>query len=133
MGAKRAAFGPRKSAVELPRDRLLGLVARHGPLELLAKGLPGPEDQRLDRALAELQHGGDLAVGAPLELAHGERRALRERERRKGALDVLRAEAVDLVLRGRVHPRVESDLTRTPRRRPEALAADVVRDRDQPV
>ena len=101
-------------------------------LELLAQGAARAEDQGLDRAHGDVEDLGDLVVAAALELAHHERGALVEGEVAERSADVLGGERVflddglgELVL--------EDDLARAPLRLAEALAADVVRDRDQPV
>src|SRR5262249_43491577 len=112
--------------------RPLGLAAGERPLELLAERLARSEDQRLDRSLAQLKRLGDLQIRATLELAQRERRPLGEREGGERPADVISPEALSVILGGG-QPGVERDLGRTACRRAEALTADVVRDRDQPV
>src|SRR5205823_2637595 len=124
-----------KPSVELPRDGKLRLAAGERRLELLAQRATRPEDDGLDGARRELQDLGDLGVGTPLELAHDERGPLVERELSERAPDVLGARRFLLVRADEpvADVVVEGDLDGTPRRLPEALAADVVGDRDQPV
>src|SRR5690349_16650759 len=126
------ALLPRQAPVELPRDRELGLAAGQRALELFAQRAPGPEDQRLDRARRDVEDLGDLGIRPALQLAHDERRALVEGEVPEGAPDVLRARR--LVVEERVGDVVlKGHLGGAPGRLAEALAADVVSDRDQPV
>src|SRR5439155_3372680 len=101
-------------------------------LELLAEGATSAEDQRLDRAHGEAEDLGDLLVGAALELAHDERGALVEGEVAERTPDVLGGDRVLFDDRlGQLF--VQLDLGGPALRLAEALAADVVRDRDQPV
>src|SRR3954471_9904948 len=130
--AQRPLVLAREAAVELPRDRELGLVAGDPVLELLAQRAAGAEDQRLDRAHAQAEDLGDLLVAAALELAHHERRTLVEGEVAERAADVLGPDRV--LLDDRLGELLlVDDLGRATLRLAEALAADVVRDRDQPV
>ena len=130
--AQAAPLRAGQPTVELARDRELGLDAGERLLELLAEGAAGAEEQRLDRADGGVEDLGDLGVGATLELAHDERGALVEGEVAERAADLLRARALLLGLRlGELL--VERDLVRAARRLAEALPADVVGDRDQPV
>src|SRR5262245_12811934 len=133
MSAKAALLRVGKPPVELPVNRQRSLLAGQVLLELLAKCLPRAEQQRLERRDADAEHLGDLRVRAALELAHDECGALvrgqlaertpkildRGRRRLVGRLSV--ADAL-----------VERDLVRTALRLSEALATDVVRDRQQP-
>ena len=127
-----AALTPWQHAVELERDRPLGLAAGERAFELLAKRSARAKDQRLHCGLRHPEHRSDLGVGPALELPHREHRALVEAELREGAEDVLALEALVL---GRLQRdlRIEPDLARPARALAEALPADVVRDRDQPV
>ena len=115
------------------RDGELGLVAGDPFLELLAERAPGAEDQGLDGAHGELEDLGDLLVAAPLELAHDEGGSLVEGEVAERAADVLGGEGVVLDDCGFGELLLEDDLVRPALRLAEALPADVVRDRDQPV
>src|ERR687888_2020197 len=133
MRPQRAAFGARQTPIELARDRKLRLAARQRSLELLAEGAAGPEEQRFDRRHGDLEDLRDLRIGPALELAHDDRRALVEREVAERALDVLRARPALLLGREVTDLVVELDLVGSARGLPEALPADVVRDRDQPV
>jgi len=108
----------------------VGLVAVC--LELLAQCAAGPEDQRLHCADAQPEDLGNLLVAAALELAHHQRRALVEGKVAERAADVLSADRV--VFDDRLGELVlVDDLGRPALRLAEALPADVVRDRDQPV
>src|SRR5262249_16750296 len=110
----------------------LGLVAGDPSLELLAERAAGPEDQRLDGTHGEAEDLGDVLVRAALELAHHERGALVEGEVTERAADVLGAD--DVVVDDRLGELlVQLDLVRAALRLAEALPADVVRDRDEPV
>jgi hypothetical protein len=135
---RRWARSPARSArgshaVELERDRALGLAAGQRPFELLAERPARTEDERLHCGLRRPEHRCDLGIGAALELPHRERRTLVEAELGERAEDVLAAKArLVLELVGR-ELGIEHDLARPPRPGAEALAADVVRDRDQPV
>src|SRR5207248_3792414 len=132
VGPESSALAARQAPVELARDRELGVVAGDSLLELLAERAAGAEDQRLDCAHGEAEDLGDLLVGAALELAHHERGALVEGEVAKRAADVLGADRVLFDVRlGELL--VQLDLVRAALRLPEALPADVVGDRDEPV
>ena len=134
MGAQLAALGPREHPVGLLRQCKLGLHAGQRALELLAQRAATAEDQRLDRADAHPHDLRDLRVGAALELAHHERGALVERKMPERALDVVGGVGVvRLVDRHLGRVLEERHLGGPPLLLPEALAADVVRDRDQPV
>ena len=84
----------------------------------------------LDR---EAEHAGDLLVAATLELAHHDRRALVERERRERGQHLVEIRLLVVARRPARAPR--SSVTSRGRRAGLAPAhpADVVRDRDQPV
>ncbi len=118
--------------VELARDRELGLLARDRLLELLAQGAARAEEERLHRADADFEDLRDLLVAAALELAHDDRGTLVEGEVAERPPDVLGRQRV-LVDDALGELLLEADLGRAPLRLAEALAADVVRDRDQPV
>src|SRR5207237_7098331 len=133
VGAERALLLAREPSVELARDRELGLVAGDRILQLLAEGAAAAEDQRLDGAHRDAEDLGDLLVGTALELAHHERGPLVEGEVAERTADVLGADGL-VVFHHRLRELlVQLDLVRATLRLAEALAADVVRDRDQPV
>lgn len=127
------ALRARERAVELLRDRDLGVGARERALELLAQRATGSEEQRLDGGRRHAENLGDLRVRASFDLAQDDGGALVEREMPERAADVLGGRPAvvldDLV--GDVV--VELHFLRPSRRRAEALQADVVRDLDQPV
>src|SRR5262249_52176233 len=127
--AQGALLLAREPLVELLRDGELGLVAGDPFLELLAQRAARAEDERLHRADRDAEDLGDLLVAAPLELAHHERGALVEGEVAERAADVLGADRV-LVDDGLGELLLVDDLVRPALRLAEALAADVVRDRD---
>ena len=134
MCAQLPALRAREHAIGLLRERKLGLRARQLALELLAERPAPAEDQRLDRAHRQPHDLRDLGVGAALELAHHERGPLVERELAERALDVVGREAVLGLLDGQLRRVLEQRQLRGPALQlAEALAADVVRDRDQPV
>ena len=132
MRAKLALLGSRELPVDLLRDCELGLAAGEAAFELLPDGAAGTEDQRLDGGDRDLEDLGDLGVAPALELAHDERRPLVEREVAERPLDVLDADRV-VADEGLGDVLVQLDLARAARGLAEALTADVVRDRDQPV
>ena len=131
----RAELAPLRSwqpTVQLARDRKFRFAACQRPFELLAQGAARTKDERLDGARRDVQDLGDLGVRASLELAHDERGALVEPEVAQCAADVLAGGQI--VVDDRVRDVVlERDLRRSTGRLPEALPADVVRNRDQPV
>jgi hypothetical protein len=133
MRAQLRALRPWERAVQLLRKRELGVGAREHALELFPQRTPRAEDERLDRAHRDAEHLGDLGVRAPLDLAQDDGRALVEREMAERAADVVRSRPVVLVDERVGDVVVELDLLRPPRAGAEALEADVVRDRDQPV
>ena len=132
MRAQRSPLRPRQPAVELLRERKLGFAAGQRSLELLAQRTARAKDQRLDCADRESEDVGDLGIRPSLELPHDERGALVECQLPERAADVVRARPVVL---GNEHRDTvfELDLGRPARGLPEALPADVVGDRDQPV
>ena len=131
--AQLRALGPREIAVELFREGELCVGARERALELFPQRAPSAEDERLDRAHRDAEHLGDLRVRASLDLAEHDRCALVEREVAERAPDVLCSRRVVVVDERVGDVVVELHLLRPPRVRAEALQADVVRDRDQPV
>ena len=133
VGAQLRALGPRKVSVQLLRERDLRVVTRERAFQLLPQRAPRAEDERLDRAHRDAEHLGDLRVRASLDLAEHDRCALVEREVAERAPDVLCSRRVVVVDERVGDVVVELHLLRPPRVRAEALQADVVRDRDQPV
>src|SRR5262245_36288765 len=132
VSAQLSALLTRQPAVELKRDRELCLTARQRAFELLAQRAASAEDQCLDGTGGDLEDLRDLRVRSPLELAHDKRRPLVEGEVAERAPDVLAGRQI--VVDERVGDVVlERDLRRAASRLAEALAADVVRNRDQPV
>jgi hypothetical protein len=131
--AQLRALGPRQGAIQLLREGKLGVGAREGALELFTERTPGAEDERLHRAHRDAEHLGDLGVRAALDLAQDDGGALVEREVAERAPDVLRPRPVVLVDEPVGDVVVELHLLRPPRVGAEALQADVVRDRDEPV
>ena len=133
VGSERASFSARELAALQSREGLLGVVAGQAALELLAERAAGAEHQGLDRGDRDVEHLGDLGVGAAFELAHDEGGALVEGEEAEGAAELGRSGHVGALGRRGGERIVELDLARAARRVAEALAADVVRDLDQPV
>src|SRR5438128_4441854 len=119
MRAQGSLLRARQPAVELLRERELGLAARQRPLELLAQGAARAEDQGLDGADRDAQDLRDLRVRASLELAHHERCALVERKLAQRAADVLGARPLVLGNEGG-NAVVELDLGRPARGLAEA-------------
>ena len=133
VGAEGASLGARELVLLEARQGHLGLLARETAFELLAKGAASAEDQGLDGADRGVENLGDLRVGASFELAHDECGALVESEEAERAADLGAGRDVG-VFGGRGGERlVELDLLGAARGVAEALAADVVRDLDQPV
>src|SRR5260221_9049988 len=113
---------------------MLCLVARQRAFELLAERTPRAEDERFDGRRRQTEDLADLGVRATLELTHDDRGALVEREVPERAADVFRRRCLVVVGHEPVGDvEVELNLFRSPRRGAEALAANVVRDRDEPV
>jgi hypothetical protein len=133
MCSERAAFRARELAALQEIQGLLGLLTRQAALELLAEGAPGAKHQSLDRGERDVEHLGDLCVRTSFELAHDKGGALVEGEEAEGVADLGCGRDVGVFGRRRCEGIVELDLARASRRLPEALAADVVRDLDQPV
>src|SRR5438094_850943 len=117
-------------ARERSRQRSRSEDAEGLPLDLEASARA--EQERLDRADRERERLGDLLAAAALELAHHQGRALVEGEAGERVEHVVDARLV--VLQGdRLRRVVERDLVRAVAGLAPAHAADVVRDRDQPV
>jgi hypothetical protein len=72
-GADAAVTGQR----EVVTDPVAGRLARLRGVDQTAAG---PNQQRLDRGDADLQRLRHLVIGAPLQLAHQQRRALLRRQ-----------------------------------------------------
>ena len=131
--AARACVGTQEAPLRVAQVLLLdqgagGVTAEH-VLELLAHSPAGAEDQRLDRRLAHLERGRDLAVGAAFELAQDERLPLLRRQLGERGAERLGAAAFRLLDRNLL----ELDLDGAPRAVREGAAAFVVGDLDQPV
>ena len=71
--------------------------AGEAALELLAESAAGAEHQGLDRGDRDVEHVGDLGVGAAFELAHDEGGALVEGEEAEGAADLGRGRDVGVL------------------------------------
>ena len=132
MGDEPLAFLAAESAVGLLRESELGTVAGDQVLELLGERAAGPEDQRFERGLRDVEDPRDLLVRAPLHLPEDERFALRLRDPLQGSDEVLDRGSVGVGLERR-NIAVELDLPRPGLLLAEALPNQVVRDRDQPV
>ena len=115
---------------ERPRQRDRGEDADGAPVKL--EPAPRAEEQCLDRADGDAEDAGDLLVAPAFELAHHERRALVEREPGERLEHFVEVRALVLE-RGGLGSLLERDLARPAARLAPAHAADVVRDRDQPV
>jgi hypothetical protein len=106
-------------------------VAREGALELLPQRPAGTEDEGLDRADRNVEDLGDLLVRARLDLAHDEGRALIEGDAAERAAD-LGGRRARLVGHGLLGGVAQVDVLRPCRLLPLALAADLMRDAEQP-
>jgi MFS family permease len=129
---QRTLFGAREASVHSPGQRRLGFAAGERTLELLTEGAAGPEEHRLDGRDREVEDVADLRVGAALQLAHHERRALVEAEVGKRGPQLLGG-GHGFVGRRRRRPLVPLHLARPAGGGAEALPALVVGDLQQPV
>ena len=134
MGAQLPPLTARELAVDLLREEELGLGAGEVALELLAQRAPRAEEHGLDGGDGRAHDLGDLGVAPSFELAHHQRRALVEGELAERALDVLGRVALVALRDGGLRRVLEElRLLRPSLGLAEALPADVVCDRDQPV
>ncbi len=127
------AFLAGEATVELSGEVELGLPTRGGILELVREGAAGTEEECLECALGEIQDLRNFVVRATFQLAQDERLALALGKALEPPDELLdrRATVVRRLLGDDVA--VELHLDRTGLLLPEALAHDVVGDRDQPV
>jgi len=80
VALQRLSLRAREAAVETARDRAFRLVAGQCSLEVLAQSASRFEHERLHVGRRQREYLRNLHIGAPLELAHDERRPLVERE-----------------------------------------------------
>ena len=97
--SSRPALLAGEAPVDALREGQLRVLTRDDVLELVRERSARAEQQRLERGRREPHDRRDLAVRAPLELAHHDRLALRLRDALERAYELLELECLLVVLR----------------------------------